>query len=734
MPLFRLSVVCFVVSLLFFGSLRAGEPLVIERPAFSVEFVDGDLYLRDAAHTRMLKLDRIRLMWDPTALRPVASRQTAPGTVQVDYETEKDSDGKTTAHAVYTVGTDKIRAEYRLAASPKTNVGGTMIDVIPQHSVKSLEGVFKSGIWTRSEKGGVPYEKKGGYFRGFEGPNATFWMLLAGNHNWGNGWSQHVSLKKDEKQSDADINRYTAAFDFFVMPRDAAGREAAAVYNDLPVDLELKTKRNFNLFEVGKGKPVFQLNISNTSGKPLGDLPVRIVVRNYDGKVLLDKTAKFDIAAGKRESLDDLQVPADERGIFFVEASATVDGKECFTRTNIAMLPPYEYRHPEKNVFGMAAHFDVPGKEAVFELMKRLGVRTLRSGDNRKTLPEYGMVSYGKADFPKRELPKAERPAAAEQVLKTCDEMQCPIWESGNEWNMNASKEEKKQVAELYADWVKEFAAAKKRGKFNVDVISQGLAGQDDDFVRYLNDAGGYAPLAGIAFHPGRGNTVPDFVGSGWTYLGTIRAYQKLVGELGAKPLFITEAYAGTEPNNWWKDSYRQAAENTVLTFALAMAEKIETVMFYQLHDTVWHDIGGVDPNDHEYHYGLLMRDTSLKPSALAFAAAAESLDGAEFVRYLAMKTDENFRGIGFKTPQGNLAILYDRTDGFFQSKKSDDFVHAEPWTDHWKTVREISLPAKGKTVRIVDQIGRGRTAPVVDGKVKLRISGAPLMVYGISF
>ncbi len=713
---------------------HAAESVVIERPTFSVEFVDGKVYLRDAAKVRMLEINRIPLVRDPANLLPIASRQTSPDTVEIDFKAENDASGKLTCKAIYKIENDRVHAEYRFTAAPETNVSGPMIDVKPQHSVKAFDDVFKSGIWTRSDKGGVPYERKGGYFRGYEGPNATYWMLIPGKHDWKSAWAQHFWMKKDKEQPKPDVISYTASIDFFITPRGTTGLEAAAVYNGLPIDLELKTDRDFNLFEVGKGNPIFRLHLSNTSGKALDGLTAKVIVRNYDGKVLLDQKKKIDLAAGARDVIDGLQIPTDERNIFFVEASATIDNKECFTRTNITMLPPFEYQHLEQSVFGMAAHFREPSEEAVFKLMKRLGVRTLRSGDNRETLPKYGMVSYGQAPSWKRDMPKSERPAAAEKVLRTCDEMQAPIWESGNEWNMNKSKEEKKQVATLYADWVKEFAAAKKRGNFKVDIISQGLAGTDNDFLRFMNDAGGYAPLTGIAFHPGRGNITPDFIGPGWTYLGTIRTYQKIVAELGTKPLYITEAYAGTQPNDWWKDSYRQAAENTVLTFALAMAEKIETVMFYQLHDTVWHDVGGVDPNDHEYHYGLLMRDLSLKPSALAFAASAEELDGAKFVRYFDFGTDKNYRGLGFQTPRGNLAILYDRTDGFDQSKKSDDFVHQEPWIDHWRSKREISLPSKEKTVRAVDPIGRSTTLPVVRGKVKLQLSGAPVMVYGLTF
>ena len=161
------------------------------------------------------------------------------------------------------------------------------------------------------------------------------------------------------------------------------------------------------------------------------------------------------------------------------------------------------------------------------------------------------------------------------------------------------------------------------------------------------------------------------------------------------------------------------------------MAEGVAAIHFYQLHDGVWHDIGGVNEKDGEYHYGLLMRDNSLKPSAMAYAAAAEALDGAKFVKYYEPEKSK-VRGMIFDTPRGKLAILYDRTEGYTLSKNSKNFGHPEPWVSSWKVKHDVKFPVSGESITVIDPIGRARTIPAKNGKVTLTLDGAPLMVLGL--
>src|SRR5690606_29216670 len=102
-----------------------------------------------------------------------------------------------------------------------------------------------------------------------------------------------------------------------------------------------------------------------------------------------------------------------------------------------------------------------------------------------------------------------------------------------------------------------------------------------------------------------------------------------------------------TRPHVWWSDTYRTAAENTVLTSVLAPTKGVTAMQWFQFYDNVKANPYGANPDNPEYHYGLLLRDLSPKPHLLALATAAEQLDGATFVRWLDL-ADEDARGLLF--------------------------------------------------------------------------------------
>ena len=125
------------------------------------------------------------------------------------------------------------------------------------------------------------------------------------------------------------------------------------------------------------------------------------------------------------------------------------------------------------------------------------------------------------------------------------------------------------------------------------------------------------SPFTGVTR---RGNLTADYPGdewkvgdpvNSWNFLGSIRTAKAILAKYGEKPIFLTEAYACTQPNSWWHDTYRHAAENVLLSYALAQAEGVRVMDWYQLHDSVWHNEAGVNPKDPEYHFGLLNRDLS---------------------------------------------------------------------------------------------------------------------------
>ncbi len=711
-----------IAALFGAAGVFAAPDLKIDYPEYSVHATsNGDLAILDYDGKPVVKIGKLNFSWSPPVAIPVKIEKIAADTLRIGYQIDRDESGKVALDGTLkALPNGKIVLDWVLNVPESVKTGGTMQELLPQQGAIKSETVYKSGRWVRHEHGGVPYEVRDGYFRSFKNDNISLWMLLGGNSNYSNPWSEHVGFQK------GDDGKLYSSIEFQVMPPELEGYAATALFHQRPLGLRLTTDRPFNLWE--SGSPKLNAELANPGNRTLTDIRFELIGRDFDGKIVLKEKKQLKLNPYETIALS-YELPAAEREIYFVEAQASVPGSEViFTRTNLAILPPHEYKHLAESKFALSAYFSIPTANDVYELMKRMGIRILRHGDNAITA-QYGILSLDHANIG----PDASPEQAAKQIdqmLARAAKRQNPEIEFCNEWNM-CGNDKKPERAKRYVELLREFKKARDKQFPELKIIGMGMAGADTKFLK-LTAEHGAVPLmdGGVALHPGRGNTTPDSLGPGWTYLGAIRRYRKVMNELGIKPLHLSEVYACTIPNSSWNDSYRHAAENVILTFAIGLAENVESIQFYQLHDSVWHDLGGVNPADHEYHYGVLMRDGTIKPSLLAFAAVAEALDGAKFTRYLDF--GDNVRGIGFDTPRGTLAFLYDRTDGDTLTERKEHFAAAEPWIDTWKTRRKRTFRAIGTEVTVIDAIGRKQMIRPQDGKVALELSGAPLMVYGI--
>jgi hypothetical protein len=689
----------------------------------------GNVAILDKKGSNLISLNGIDLSWAPPRTDGGTATQIDEHTIRVEYRVKNDKTGKLKFSGLFSCRGNQVEARYTIASpGVKVRTKGAMY----QRKLKSVSRasrLLKRGEWVRHAKGGVPYEVSDVLLRRHEGKQVALFEVIAGNSNWQNNSAQHITFRKTDK------DHYQAANTFLLLPKSTPDEVAAAIYKQRPASVAIVSEQPFNLWKSGEN-PKLKVIIANTSGNELDRVDYRFFVRNYDGKLIQETSDTLQLAAGELKTVPVEIVPESENELYIVEASVTTNGREAFTRSMLAVMPDHEFQHKETSIFGLAAHFDIPSEQDVDRLLKRMGVRWLRRGNSKQTTPHIGAVANWHSNVKPMQWAASpeKRRSHLESELKKCDQRQNPYWEFGNEWNMSALNTGK--YADTYVkNWLKPLAKLKLEGNYKVKLLSMGIAGGDTAFLRAIHKQGGWDLLDGVAIHPGRGNFTADYDNPkiAWTYLGSVRKVKKVVAELGQKPLWITEAYACTAPNGWWYDSYRRAAENIILTYALGMAEGVQCVMFYQLQDSVWYNKGGVNPKDNEYFYGLLHRDGTVKPSLLAYRAIAEALDGAKFVRHLSFNNSTT-KGLLFARPEGQMAILWNRKDGYLQSRKRPDFASPEPWVDHWKSFTESEIPANGDTIRVVDSIGRKRTLGTRLGKASITLSGAPVMVYGTAY
>jgi len=408
----------------------------------SLSLQNGRLVIANENGTPLLSLGKLKLMWRPPFFAPEELRVIAPDSAEINYKTFHAPSGvvMTLKARCAITAPGRMKLDYTLTAPAGIPLGGSMLEMFPaKNSMKTIRP-YKSGLWTRSPKGGVPFEVADGAYRLFQGKTEDLWLKLPGNPQFSNGSAEHIAFRKTDSVS-------TASVEFLTVPRGSAPAEIAARFQGRPAALTLSTAKEFNLWNAGN--PEFKLNVYNTSGKRLS-MPLTLTVRDFDGKTILSKQESITLPENGSRT-ETLTLPPMQRGIYFVEASCRVNGQELFTRTTLAVLPDHHYASPETSRIGMAAFFPIPNEDAVFRLMKRIGVCFLRNNDNSKTLPRYGIVSFAHNNVdPRKDIGVLKK--SLDSMLERFQKQKNPAWEFGNEWNMKKSRESKITSAEKYAE------------------------------------------------------------------------------------------------------------------------------------------------------------------------------------------------------------------------------------------------------------------------------------------
>ena len=658
--------------------------------------------------------------WAPPATSGGTAEFLAPNQYGIDYTIINDTSGEVSVYGTYTCLKRTVEVDLQLTVPAGTSIGGSQIY---RYAINQTDKTLhKIGRWTRHPGGGVPYEVKSSYLRCFDyGQASTVFEDIRGNAGWNNNSTQSIYF------SDNGDGTYSASTAYMVDDFARNAQAAAEAFNGQQAAITFANKyQPFSVWSEGE-TPEVTVQLTNIQDQALTGT-LYVVAHDFDGNVRLNTQQTMTLAAWetfeKAYKVPLLGVP----DIAFVEASF-MDGTTeiCFSQTNVGVLHDYTYQYKEDSNIGISAYFEIPTEADAHNMLKRMGVRWDRSGDTTETLTQFDALAnhHDNVSPTQWSTDPTAKTAYFQDTLTACDTRQNPYWEFCNEWNMSSLHTGTN--ADVYVnDWLVPLTA--QRSGHNVQIMSMGIAGADTAFLNGIASNGGWSLLDAIAMHPGRGNFTPDYAGSGWTYLGAIHSFQTAIASHGYKPLWLTEVYAGTKPNSGWKDSYRRAAENIILTYAYGVSENIAGVEFYQMHDAVWHDREGIDPNDSEYHYGIVFRDGTLKPSLLAFCAIAEALDGATFSKYMTF-SNANIKGIQFNTSYGNMAILWNRAEGYTY----DDSIELDPWIDHWTTQTNVTVNSSQSQLTMIDAIGRTFSVPVSGGQATLSLTGAPVIVYGMN-
>ena len=708
-----------------------------------MKYADGCAWLADVAGNGVVGVGPLKFNDLGNARAKVTNCVTrADGSLALALSVERHPEAGITATVREENGRYDI--DYRLAAPKELSVWGAQGTLRPAKGMDKGR-IEKHGFWNRCKQNpekGEPFETYAAKLKRIGSKMSAVWYVLDGDENWCGPVSEHFAF------SGFSNGVATAHVTLYAARPDEKGFEIAARHKGRPLAIQLTSPMRNNIFE--SGSPELTLELANVTDVEMKGVKFAVDVWDWDGINVLHKESERDIPARTRRG-GTLKVPVAGRGLWFCEARATgPDGKEVFARSNVAILPPHEFEHREESIFGIingVGRCFSREKDEELKLMARMGVHWWRSGDEWPLMEKYGIEPIAQIDFSIRGGRQYDPEKDAERVRKCVKSMidhKVRYAEMGNEIGHRGTAEERHRLFTDYMTWLDAYRAERERqgGTFK---IVYGTSSMRPDLMKIMNEHEVWSKLDEYVIHPARGYWTADKDAGGWRYLGLIRGTRRiLTKEFGIKnPQFhLTEVYAKTLPNNSWADSYRQAGENMLLTAALAVSEPgVRSFTVHKLHEDISWDDNGIKTGDMEYHYGLLHRDNSPKPSFMGYVTAAEELDGAKFRQWIYRNEKKDMlRGLVYDTPRGPLALLWDRTEGEMlcnhapePRKKGEPFFHYEPWRDHWRVKNRRTFNASGKTVTVVDVLGRRKELPVAGKRVTLTLDGGPVFVYGLS-
>lgn len=604
--------------------------------------------------------------------------------------------------------------------------------------VETFHGVAD---WARDPRGGIPYQTGARTLFAQALAGTTLYVVApGGNSTWRDNGALHLPATT---VADGTFRAVANV----VLAAGARPVVVDALATGRPLAADVWTDRPYNIWSQGGALTVHGVA---RNGRATRAVTFAWVAHDFDGQVVAQRTQTVVAGPGATVT-DDAAVTLPGRGIAFVELTVSAGGDTEYARTNIAVLPPHQFTDTaETSMFGLAADY-LFGPAEERELIRRMGVRHSRHAHfTSAELDSFGFRQHRLRTPASPEEFDGDPAALAAYVsseLDLAEQAHATHYECANEWNMRGGVRQGVGAEKYVTKWATAFRAEIDRRGSDIKLIAVGLAGMDDVYAAGMFSAGLAQQAHVFNLHPGRGNVTPDWAptpdqwgvgasGSYWNFYGALTEARRQIDQHAgpSMALWLTETYAPTKPNSWWEDTYRTAAENTLLSCVLAPTQGVDVLQWFQLYDNRKVNPYGASAADREYHFGLILRDRSPKPSLLAYATAAEHLDGADFVRWLELD-DPAARGLLYDTPRGPLAVLWSRADGYTlnrQGARDGGFFPApEPWVDVWPTKTAVQLPAAG-TVTEVDAIGRSRQLPVSGGQVAVTLDGAARLYYGL--
>ena len=226
--------------MMMIASLCLTAQPVVRNDHFSLLFENGKLWLVNSHSGKEVSMGRMLFSWSPPVAIPEHAEKTGDGTIEMACRMEKDPTDKisVSSRAELTPMGFDVTYDIRVPKDFKGSVGGIMQE---WRGVDKERQVGKIGLWTRSEKGGVPFETRDCYLRQIEGlaGELDVWYVISGNHNWGNKGAEHLAIRQTAEND--SFKEYEGKMSFVVMEKGLSADVVAARRGKRHVVVSLRT-------------------------------------------------------------------------------------------------------------------------------------------------------------------------------------------------------------------------------------------------------------------------------------------------------------------------------------------------------------------------------------------------------------------------------------------------------------------------------------------------------------
>ncbi len=547
--------------------------------------------------------------------------------------------------------------------------------------------------------------------------------------------------------------------------QNEADTRAVFASRNLPVSVrfDCAEETGHNVMLYTNNELSFELQTKNLVNDD-SEVDIRWQIYDYYGNCISDETEEVLLKEGEYQEKE-ISLIAEKSGIYYALITAQMSEevhKEVYT---FGVMPEYEYQYRDGSPFGISGvrFGKYQPNEDTIEIARLLGISNARVGigvpeyveedytllkDSLAQLQEQGVRIHGQYLIGKNWTEPIDALEYQQEVTAALEEVGSYLssCEAGNEPNLYANLYG--YPLEEYISYFNDVYVAggyKAIHDYGLPYLGASVYQSETLWLQSLEDYGILEKQDALVTHAYSFPYSPDLIRDTSVELSFESAMirtRNYLDSIGDKTWYLNECGMPTTPLATTGISsgvdLRTQADYMARELLLALSYGADEVDVYSLFDqqNLYHTIL---PNDMEDNFGIFYQADFYgrimpKPSALAYASITRLLEGEESVVPQVTGSDEirAFR-CEIKDTEDYVLCAWSTTEHL----SNDDISNLEtmertpnlPWNCQWSESKTWEIAIDGTRAECIDLMGNVTELDVVDGKIQMELTGAPIFV-----